>query len=146
MPDSTLPISVRAATSADVGAIADLLGALGYPAQEASIPARLEKLARPTSIVMVAERQGVAVGLISAHFFPAIHQDELVAWITSLVVGSRARRAGVGAALVEHVERWAVEAGCSRVAIVTAHHRSDAHAFYERLGYEHTGRRYGKSL
>jgi hypothetical protein len=75
---------VRAATSADVGAIASLLGGARYPAQEDSIPIR--------------------------------------------------------------VERWAVEAGCTRVAVVTAHHRSDAHAFYERLGYEHTGRRYGKSL
>jgi len=28
----------------------------------------------------------------------------------------------------------------------TAHRRADAHAFYEALGYEHTGRRYAKKL
>jgi hypothetical protein len=32
------------------------------------------------------------------------------------------------------------------VAVTTALHRADAHAFYERLGYAFTGRRYVKTL
>jgi hypothetical protein len=31
-------------------------------------------------------------------------------------------------------------------AKAAAHRRADAHAFYEALGYEHTGRRYAKKL
>ena len=30
--------------------------------------------------------------------------------------------------------------------MAAAHRRADAHAFYEVLGYEHTGRRYAKKL
>jgi hypothetical protein len=31
-------------------------------------------------------------------------------------------------------------------ATAAAHRRADAHAFYEALAYEHTGRRYAKEL
>jgi hypothetical protein len=34
----------------------------------------------------------------------------------------------------------------SKRATAAAHRRADAHAFYEALGYEHTGRRYAKQL
>jgi hypothetical protein len=30
--------------------------------------------------------------------------------------------------------------------VTTALRRADAHAFYERLDYKHTGRRYGKDF
>jgi len=34
----------------------------------------------------------------------------------------------------------------TNMVLNTAHRRADAHAFYEALGYEHTGRRYAKQL
>ena len=44
------------------------------------------------------------------------------------------------------VENEARERGGRYLVLNTAHRRSDAHAFYEALGYEHTGRRYMKEL
>jgi len=44
------------------------------------------------------------------------------------------------------VEHWARSRGCHRIVVTTALKRAEAHAFYERLGYRHTGRRYGKDF
>jgi GNAT superfamily N-acetyltransferase len=65
---------------------------------------------------------------------------------TALVVDQRFRRAGVGARLTEAVEVKARERGCEQLVLSSAHRRADAHAFYEALGYEHSGRRYRKVL
>ena len=62
----------------------------------------------------------------------------------SLVVASSARRQGVGDRLVKAIEEWAKGHGCKRVTVATGLHRAGAHQFYERLGFEHTGRRYAK--
>jgi GNAT superfamily N-acetyltransferase len=36
-----------------------------------------------------------------------------------------------------HAEKWALEHGCRIVHLRTNLKRAGAHAFYERLGYEH---------
>ena len=62
------------------------------------------------------------------------------------MVGERFRRQGIGEALMEAVEAEARRRGGTHLVLNTAHRRADAHAFYEALGYEHTGRRYTKEL
>ena len=47
---------------------------------------------------------------------------------------------------MEGLEQEARARGGKTMVLNTAHRRSDAHAFYESLGYEHTGRRYAKNL
>ena len=143
----TLNTTIRPATLSDSGHIAQLLGELGYPTTVDSIPARLSALAaEQISIALVAEVDGVPVGVITAHSIASIHDDENVTWITTLAVSSAVRQAGVGRALVEAAERWAQERGCKRISVTTALHRAVAHTFYERLGYEHSGRRYTKKF
>jgi hypothetical protein len=44
------------------------------------------------------------------------------------------------------VQAWALERGADRLVVTTALHRADAPTFYERLGFEHTGRRYVRRL
>ena len=46
--------------------------------------------------------------------------------------------------MVKAIEEWARSHGCKRVTVTTGLHRAGAHQFYERLGFEHTGRRYAK--
>ena len=138
---------IRPAVDTDGPRIAELLGELGYPASAGSIPSRLAALgAEQISIALVAESAGLAVGVITAHSFASIHDDQPVAWITTLAVSAQVRRGGVGKALVQAAESWALKRGCVRVSVTTALHRSTAHAFYERLGYVHSGRRYTKVL
>ena len=64
----------------------------------------------------------------------------------ALVVDARYRRKGIGAALMGSIETWARERGAGVVVLNSGDGRADAHAFYERLGYENTARRYLKRI
>jgi GNAT superfamily N-acetyltransferase len=61
-------------------------------------------------------------------------------------VDERVRGSGVGRVIVQAAEHWARERGCRRMVVTTALRRVDAHAFYERIGFTHTGRRYAKDF
>jgi GNAT superfamily N-acetyltransferase len=84
--------------------------------------------------------------LITAHIIPSIHDNEPVAWLTTLVVLEDARGAGIGSALVRHVERWAVEEGAKRLSVTSGIQRLQTHEFYEKRDYERTGLRFSKRL
>lgn len=63
-----------------------------------------------------------------------------------LSVASTARGRGIGAQLVEAIERWAATNGARDVVVTSALHRGEAHGFYERRGYLRTGFRFVKPL
>ena len=138
---------IRDARRADAAAIAELLGELGYPAEAAPVQRRLERIADdPSSKLFVAEVNGEIAGLGGLHVLPLVEHDELGCMLTAMVVGARHRRRGIGAELVGVVEREARMRGCSRLVLSSADRRLDAHAFYESLGFEATGRRFFKAL
>ena len=138
---------VRDATAADAPALAPLLGELGYPAAADALASRMQRmLARDDQRVFVAERDGRALGLLALHVFPVLAYDRDLAMIMALVVTESARGLGVGRALIERAEAVAKSLGASRLMVTTHVRRADAHAFYERLGFEFTGRRYVRSI
>jgi GNAT superfamily N-acetyltransferase len=136
---------IRSATPADSAAIAPLLDQLGYPSTAAQVGARLVALLAD-ELVLVAEEEGAIAGLSGLRVERLIERDEPVARLTALVVGEQFRRRGVGAALVAAVENEARARGCALLVLNSGSTRTDAHAFYERLGYETTGRRFAKEL
>ena len=139
--------SIRAATESDAAACAALLAELGYPSTAEALVRRLRVLlARADYRVLVAERDATCVGLGAVHVFPAIHSDHALALIAALVVIDGERGAGLGGRLVAGLESFAANEECDRIIVTTANHREGAHRFYERLGYEFTGRRYAKRL
>jgi GNAT superfamily N-acetyltransferase len=131
----------------DVGAVAELLDELGYPS---SVDQAAERIARighdPSTLLLVAELDGEVAGLAALHVQHLIERDDLGCSVAALVVAQRFRRRGIGARLSEAIEAEARARGCESLVLHTAHRRADAHAFYESLGYEHTGRRYAKTL
>jgi GNAT superfamily N-acetyltransferase len=138
---------IRDARPADAAAIADLLGDLGYPAEAAPVQRRLERIAHdPSSKLFVAEVSGEIAGLGGLHVLPLVEHDELGCMLTAMVVGAEHRRQGIGAELLRAVEREARSRGCNRLVLGSADRRADAHAFYESLGFEVTGRRFVKPL
>lgn len=138
---------IRAATSEDAPAIAELLGILGYPASSDEVLARLARLdTMDWAVTLVADLDGRAVGVVTGHVFPSIHSTPVVAWLTSLVVSDRHQRQGIGGALTRAIEDWARKQGAIRVSLTSGLQRVAAHAFYQRLGYEHTGLRLTKPL
>lgn len=58
------------------------------------------------------------------------------AHVEMVVVGERARRRGVGTALMEGAERWAAERGCVEVVLTVWSDNRAAEALYRELGYE----------
>jgi GNAT superfamily N-acetyltransferase len=77
---------------------------------------------------------------------PAIEYDRPVGKLGALVVDEAERGHGIGRALVEATEAEARLRGCELFFLTTSERRDDAHAFYESLGLEQTGRRYGRTL
>jgi len=142
------PVAIRPAIPADAPILSELLAQLGYPASDSDIPDRLQALAGfPSAAAFVAtNRYGEVVGLITAQVIPSIHDNEPIGWLTTLVVLEDAREAGIGSALVRHVEEWAVKKGVKRLSVTSGIQRQSTHEFYEKRDYERTGLRFTKRL
>jgi predicted N-acetyltransferase YhbS len=141
-------ITIRPAAPSDAPILCELLTQLGYPVSEAEIPARLSAMASfPRAAAFVATNGfGEVVGLVTTHIFPYIHDNEPVAWLTTLVVLEDARGAGIGSMLVKHVEKWAAQNGAKRISVTSGMHRKATHEFYEKRDYENTGLRFTKKF
>jgi GNAT superfamily N-acetyltransferase len=141
-------ITIRAAAPSDAPILCELLAQLGYPATESEIPARLGAIAdSPQAAAFVAiNGYGEVVGLATTHLFPSIHDNDPVAWLTTLVVLEDARGAGIGSALVRHVEQWAVRNGAKRLSVTSGKQRKATHEFYEKRDYANNGLRFTKKL
>ena len=143
MPDAP---EIRDACPADAPALAALLAELGYPVAPEVVAARLAALTAAGDRALVATEEAALLGLVTAHVTPVLHRPTPVGRVTALVVAARARGRGVGRALVTAVERLLAEQGCALVEVTSNRRRTDAHAFYERLGYTATSLRFGKPL
>jgi len=140
-------LRVRPAERGDADALARLCTQLGYPAQPSDMPARIDRLEiDPSASALVAVDDADVVGLITTHLRHTMNHAAPLAQITMLVVDETRHGSGIGRVLVNAAEDWARESGCKRIVVTTALQRADAHKFYERLDYAHTGRRYGKDF
>jgi GNAT superfamily N-acetyltransferase len=140
-------VSVRDADERDAPAIASLCGQLGYPTPAEAVVPRLDRLREngQTRVVVAAIGDAI-VGLATIHLRHMLNHESPIGQLTLLVVDESVRGRGVGRILVAESEAWARARGCKRFVVTTALRRADAHAFYEKLGYTHTGRRYGKDF
>lgn len=140
-------LTVREAAPEDASQLAPLLGELGYPVDANNLAPRMRRmLERDDQKVLIAERDGQALGLLALHVFPVLAYDRDLAMIMALVVTQRARGLGVGRALIDRAEAIGKARGASRLMVTTHIRRADAHAFYERLGFDFTGRRYVRPI
>jgi GNAT superfamily N-acetyltransferase len=137
---------VAAAAADDAPGIAPLLAELGYPADAATVAARLRRPAAAGDVVLVARIRQAIAGVASVHLMPVLHEDEPVGYVTALVVAPAFQRQGVGRALIAAVEQHARAQGCTRLSLTSNVRRLDAHSFYEALGFARTGLRFTKKL
>jgi ribosomal protein S18 acetylase RimI-like enzyme len=89
------------------------------------------------STLRLAFVEGVACGIVGS-FFEA--SDPTRAWLVSMWVAKERRGQGIGNALVAAVIEWAVEHGARTMVLTVTSNNSTAIRFYERLGFERTGR------
>jgi GNAT superfamily N-acetyltransferase len=141
-----MDLTIRDAQAADAPAIALLLAQLGYPTEPSTVEERLKRLRIVGDRIAVADLDGSVVGLAHLQVAPALERDRPAAKIGALVVDHAHRGQGIGRALVEAMDDEARRRGCGLLFLTTSERRDAAHAFYERLGLEQTGRRYGRTL
>jgi GNAT superfamily N-acetyltransferase len=129
-------MAIREAVSTDSAALAELSAQLGYPVPGDEMAIRLAALlADPHHGVFVFDSEtGRVLGWI--HVFRSLYLEASpMAEIGGLVVDEASRGRGIGARLVERVERWALAHGLTRIRVRSRLERTDAHRFYDRLGY-----------
>lgn len=134
--------AVRSAQPADADNIAQLMAQLGYDSPAPAVAMRLSRiLPRPDHRFLIAEIDGRPVGWLHATMWELVETGPFVV-VGGLVVDRAVRRQGIGRLLMDRAEAWAVEQGCSIVRLWSSDARTDAHRFYERLGYSHIKTQY----
>jgi N-acetylglutamate synthase-like GNAT family acetyltransferase len=130
-------MSIRNAMLSDAKAIQDLLRQLDYPTTDRFIEDKLPLLIdHPDQSLVVYEKQGIVVGMISIHFIPQIALAGDFANICYLAVDENVRSEGVGAKLEAYCTALAKERKCDRIFVHCHTRREDAHRFYYRQGYQ----------
>jgi GNAT superfamily N-acetyltransferase len=139
-------LEIRSAGPEDAALIAPLLAQLGYSWEPAAIAARFGGLTSVGDTALLALRGGTAIGLATLHATPVLHRAASVGRVTSLIVSDSARGQGVGRALMVEAERILTARGCGLIEVTSNRTRTDAHAFYEKLGYVATSFRFAKTI
>jgi GNAT superfamily N-acetyltransferase len=143
-------VHVREATSDDWERVKELLAELGRPdvrddPDEPEHRARFEQyLARHDALALVAEHDGAIVGFVDVEFRQRLNFLQPEAWVPDLVVAEAARGTGAGRALLEEVERRAIERDTWGMALESANWRESSHAFYEHVGWSDVAKAFSR--
>ena len=143
-------IEVREAVPADAAEIVRLLALLGHAQPAADASARLASFLDQGQHVLVAARAGSApgaalVGAVTLHITPVMHRAGPIGRLTAVIVDESVRGQGIGRALVAASEKFLFERDCAMIEVTSNKKRTDAHSFYEGLGYTGTSFRFAKS-
>jgi ribosomal protein S18 acetylase RimI-like enzyme len=138
---------IRDAELNDAPELAVLMCELGYQTDRTEMETRLELiLSNPGYKTFVAIMDGNVCGMIGTLAYPSYEHNDASGRILALVTSSRARRRGIGRALIATAEKDFAQRGIRRVSLDTRLTREDAHKFYQLLGYERNGWRFVKQL
>ncbi|MEU0069058.1 GNAT family N-acetyltransferase [Streptomyces sp. NPDC006332] len=136
-------LEIRAATRVDVPAIVAMLADDPLGAQRESPDdltpylAALERLSSdPHQHLVVAVREGRVVGTLQLTVIPGLsRRGSTRSIIEGVRIHADERGSGLGTRLIE----WAIDESrrqdCQLVQLTSDNTRSDAHRFYERLGF-----------
>jgi len=142
-------MTLRNCAAADIGRISELLGQLwpDVDVHTAELRQCFERgLQSPSQKFLCAVLDEKVVGFCSLNVKHNLWQQGLVGHIEELVVDRPHRPSGIGSALLRRVEAMAGQMGCKRLELDSAHHRAEAHAFYERLGFHNRAVLFSKPL
>ena len=129
--------AVRRAGARDADEIARLYAQLVANPAVRILPDRLAELEHASDTgLFVVERAGRLAGTVLVCLCAdAMFGRRPFAVVENIVVDLAARRQGIGAALLGEVDRFCLSADCSKIMLLSAAERADAHRFFERCGY-----------
>ncbi len=129
--------AIRRARAQDASEVARLYAQLVANPALNVLPDRLAELETSADAALfVADRADRLAGTVLVALCPdAMFGRRPFAVVENIVVDVAARGQGVGKALLVAVERFCLAAGGSKIMLLSAIERADAHAFFERQGY-----------
>ena len=147
MSEPAHSVTVRAAEMTDAPVLATLMGELGYPTRTSEMEMRLEQvLKNPHYATFVAVADGKVCGMIGTFAHYGYEYNSLAGRILALVVADGMRGRQIGRKLIAAAEHNFARRNIRRIAVYNRLTRTDAHRFYEQLGYEKNGWRWVKTL
>ena len=120
---------------------------MGYECDPALVKSKIEKLDSKREAVFVAEEESQLLGFIHVERYEVLYFESM-ANILGLAVKKDFQKQGLGKALLLAAENWAQENGIHLMRLNSGINRTDAHGFYEHLGYvsEKEQKRFVKNL
>ena len=147
---------MRDATEADLPRIVELLAQLspdepredpGPPLPETYQRAFEQIEADQHQRLLVVEAGGRVVGTASLIIVPNIsHQGRPYAIVENVVVDAVERSGGYGDLLMRYAMEEARRVNCYKLSLTSNKRRTDAHRFYQRLGFQATHEGYRVTL
>ena len=155
--------NIRKATEHDIEGLCQLIAEvdelhrdhLPHKFRTSDGPARerqfmLDLIEREDVGLFVAEHEEQQVGFVhvvvhDAPDFPIV-QPRRTAWVDSIAVGRAARRGGIGRALMERAQQWALAMGAREIVLKVYQFNQSAIEFYRRLGYDTLAREMAKTV
>ena len=134
---SETPVQIRSARLSDVGAIVRLIQELAASLGEQSpiTPGYAQNyLSYPDRGILLAERAGNIIGLLSYSIRPDLYHAGPTALIEELVVNSATRGQGIGSALLQAAEDHLRAAGCVEISVSVMPDNQRAIKFYRLHG------------
>ena len=138
-------ISIRAAELQDIPSLKRLFLQLGYNTDGASLEHRIREQ-HDTLCTLVAESKKEVCGVIVINFIMPVHENNLWALISALVIDESSRGTGIGQQLLIAAERIAAMRNCSQIELSSSEKRVKAHKFYVNNGYKEVRKRFVKLL
>jgi N-acetylglutamate synthase-like GNAT family acetyltransferase len=140
---------IREATESDLSAVVRLLAQLAPDVADredlsAPLPFEYHPTLRriqetPGLHIFVLEERKKVLGTVALIIVPNLsHRATPFAIIENMVVDEKVRSKGYGELLIKHAIEAAREAGCYKVSLTSGKRRTDAHRFYDRLGFKRT--------
>ena len=107
-----------------------------------------QALADEGTVILVAEKDGEIAGFVMG--VVEYHVDDLVdapyLTVQYICVDERFRRTGMGKALMQEVERWAVSKGITNLDLMVLDTNTPAQSLFRKMGYVPLDIRMGKKL
>ena len=137
-PINSNEINIRPACAEDAPELARLADELDHPTTPEQVAERFSAASQEKNYALIVAElpSGEVAGFMELVVERLIDAEPRVD-VAGLVVSETCRGFGIGRKLMDHAEKWAVERGCRVVHLRSNLKRTGAHAFYERLGYEH---------
>jgi GNAT superfamily N-acetyltransferase len=129
---------IRSACIDDIDYIQVLLEQLGYPLQQSETAERVQRYSSSESYCLfVVEVEGSLKGFVAGTITESFIVPGKKLHIEALVVDSTCRGQGIGTHLMQFIETWAYEKGCTTIDLVSGMHRASdgTHDFYKKLHF-----------